>query len=62
MGRGKDKRILGSDIPNMSRRELNNALVKAVRITGTAVVRSRSSGNARYEDPSQAGRYNEDKL
>lgn len=70
MGRGKDKVILGSDIKNMSPAERvglgailsNQGRVGRVRINGTAVVRSASDGNARYEDPALAGTFNEDKL
>lgn len=65
MGRGKDKKILGSDIPNMSPQEqgavMNAARMGKVKITGTAVVRD-ASGNAKYADKSKAGNYGEDKL
>lgn len=70
MGRGKDKTINASDLPNMSPKEQgqfhqligNRGIVGKVRISGTAVVRSNRDGNARYEDNSQKGKYNEDAL
>lgn len=65
MGRGKDKVILGTDIPNMSpgeRAQLGNlASTGRVRVTGTSVVRGKD-GNAKYEDQRRAGRYGEDNL
>ncbi len=65
MGRGKDKIIHGSDIPNMSpdeRRALGNiASMGKAKVRGAALVRDKQSGNARYEDKSQAGNYGEDK-
>jgi len=61
MGKGRDKVILGSDLPNMSPGEVNAAFVRAVRVTGTAVVRGKD-GNAKYADRRQAGQFNEDKL
>lgn len=63
MGRGKDKVILGSDIPNMSPEERaglgNLAIMGRVKPRGTAAVRDRK-GNTRYDDESQKGNYNED--
>lgn len=65
MGRGKDRRILGSDLPNMSPQEqsgvINAVRMGKVKITGSAVVRG-SDGNAKYTDKSKAGTYGEDKL
>jgi len=58
MGRGRDKIILGSDFKNMSPGEANAAIAKAVRISGTAVVRGKD-GNARYDEPKRAGQYGE---
>lgn len=65
MGRGKDKRIDGRDIANMSPQE-RAGLGAAIRmgrakVSGTAVVRD-ARGNAKYDNPALAGRYNEDKL
>jgi hypothetical protein len=66
MGRGRDKRIELDDIKTMSPQEtsglLNAVRMGKVKVTGTAVVRKASSGNARYEDRKLAGTYNEDKL
>jgi len=65
MGRGKDKTISGSDIASMSPSERsglgNAALMGLLQVSGTAVVRDKN-GNAKYDDPSRAGKYNEDKL
>ena len=65
MGRGKDKTISANDIRDMSPAERaalgNLAQMGQVRVKGTAVVRG-ADGNAKYEDPSQAGKYNEDSL
>ena len=65
MGRGKDKPISANDIRAMSPAERvalgNLAQMGQVRVSGTAVVR-KADGNIRYEDPKQAGKYNEDKL
>jgi len=64
MGRGRDKKILMSDLPNMSPQErgavLNLAKVRRVKIDGAAVVRSK--GNVVYENPQMAGNYHEDKI
>lgn len=65
MARGKDKVILGSDLQNMSPQERaglgNLAIMGKAKITGAAVVRGKD-GNAKYTDPSRAGKYHEDKL
>lgn len=65
MGRGRDKTIQGSDIPNMSPQErvaLGNVLrMPNVRVKGSAVVRGRD-GNAKYENPKLAGQYGEDNV
>ena len=62
MGRGKDKTIRQGDLKNMSPGELNNALVRATSIKGTAVVRKSGSGNVVYGKHSRPGRFNEDNL
>lgn len=62
MGRGKDKVVKGSDIPNMSRNELNNVLMRANRISGTACVRKAGSGEVVYSKHARKGRFNEDSL
>ena len=44
------------------RRALGNlAIMGKVEVKGSAVVRGKD-GNAKYEDPSKAGTYNEDNL
>lgn len=62
MGRGRDKRIDGNDLKNMSPQEvgavLNAARTGRVKVTGAAVVRSKS-GNVKYDNPSLAGSYHE---
>lgn len=64
-GRGRDKRIQGSDLPNMSPQEragvVNLVKMGRAKVSGTAVVRDRD-GNVKYDNPALAGRYNEDKL
>lgn len=68
MARGKDKTILHTDLPNMSPRELgqvdalirNRGIMGKVRVNGTATVRR--NGKVWYEDKSQQGKYNEDRL
>lgn len=64
MGRGKDKVIKGSDIPNMSPQERaslgNAASMGKVKVRGKALVRDGKTGNAKYGDKSQAGNYGED--
>ena len=62
MGKGRDKTISGDDLKNMSPGEVNAALMSAVRITGTAVVRKRGSGEVVYNKHARRGRYNEDNL
>lgn len=66
MGRGKGKTISGSDIINMSPQERaglgNLALMGRVKAKGTALVRSRNTGNAIYDDPRSAGKYGEDNV
>lgn len=62
MGRGKDKKILGSDLKNMSPSEVNQAFMAATRVTGTAVVRKKDTGEVVYSDTAKKGSYNEDKL
>lgn len=72
MGRGKDKTISGTDIANMDARERqalsrrlqagNSGVMGKVRGFGTAVVRSKATGNVRYDRPSDAGKFNEDKI
>lgn len=66
MGRGRDKSISIDDVRNMSPGESQGLanLVKMgkVKIHGTAVVRSRDTGDVQYQDPAFAGSYNEDKL
>ena len=65
MGRGQDYVIQGSDFKNMSPGESSAVMAAAklgrIKIRGTAVVRD-SNGNARYERPELAGKYNEDRL
>lgn len=39
----------------------NLAQMGRVKVKGTAVVRG-ADGNVKYSDPTQAGKYNEDKL
>lgn len=68
MGRGKDKTIQHTDLPNMSPKERgqvsalirNRGITGKVRISGTAIVRR--GGEVRYDDKSQQGNYNEDRL
>lgn len=68
MGRGKDKTIQHTDIPNMSPQEQaglsalirNRGILGKVRINGTATVRR--GGNVRYENDRLKGNYNEDRL
>lgn len=70
MGRGRDKIIESSDLPNMSPAEQsavnkiikNRGLMPGVRVRGTAVVRSHEDGNARYGEDAKPGSYNEDSL
>lgn len=62
MGRGKDKTIKHTDFPNMSQRELNNAIAAATSIRGTAAVRKAGSGEVRYGKHARKGAFNEDKL
>jgi len=70
MGRGKDKTIQHTDIPNMSPKEQsqlhsiirNRGILPSVKVEGTATVRKRASGNVTYEDESRKGQYNEDRL
>ncbi len=62
MGRGKDKVIKGSDLPNMSPGEINQAFAAATQIRGTAVVRKAGSGEVVYSKHARKGRFNEDKL
>ena len=65
MGRGRDKTIDGKDIASMSPSERaalgNLAIMGRVEVKGSAVVRGKD-GNAKYDDPSKAGTYNEDNL
>ena len=70
MGRGKDKTIQASDLPNMSPQEQagvnalikNRGIVPGIRVRGTAVVRSHGGGEVRYGEGATPGKYNEDKL
>lgn len=75
MGRGRDKTISARDIMDMSPGErvglanilrttarTGNGNVPPFRVKGTAVVRDATTGNARYTDRRQAGRFNEDKI
>lgn len=66
MARGKDKTISAKDIGNMSPQERaglgNLAKMGRVKVRGSAVVRSRGSGNAKYDDPKLAGTYSEDNI
>lgn len=70
MGRGKDKKILGSDLKNMSPAEQsavntlirNRGIVPSIRVRGAAVVRSNGGGEVRYGDGATPGKYNEEKL
>lgn len=63
MGRGKDKTIKGSDLPNMSpaeRAQLGNlASTGRAKLKGAALVRDKKSGNAKYGDGAQPGSYGE---
>lgn len=65
MGRGRDKTIQLGDLKNMSPRESSAVMAAAklgrIKVHGTAVVRD-VSGNARYDHPSKAGQYNEDRI
>ncbi len=68
MGRGKDKVIKGTDLPNMSPKERagvdaiirNRGIMPKVRVRGTAVVRGHGGGNVRYGEGAIPGTYNED--
>lgn len=60
-GRGRDKTISGDDLKNMSPQERNVAIMRAIRVTGTATVRDKN-GNVRYDEPKRAGQYHEEKL
>ena len=70
MGRGKDKKILGSDLKNMSPAEIqgvhgiikNRGILPRFKVEGAAVVRSNGGGEVRYGTGATPGKYNEDKL
>lgn len=57
----KTIKLSKAEIDAMTPEEFNQALMKAVKIEGTVVVRDKD-GNIKYDNPELAGTYHEENL